>query len=126
MNPHDHPKWDLWNAQSLTEAEMRREMEMEENGNSYFFNTIVRKAHERPVNTADFEEFIGCQNWLLIEDPEHGDEIVCEFVVRRVFDNGRVEILVGYGQNYMVDYNVNNGVAMHIDADELAIRMDAS
>lgn len=26
MNPHEHPKWDQWSAQGLSESEMRAEM----------------------------------------------------------------------------------------------------
>lgn len=90
----------------------------------YFFDTIIRKAHERVITSADFAEFVGCHNWLLM-DCGDGDMIV-EFILRRVFDDGKVEILVAIGQNYEITRNVENGVAWHIDADELALRMDAS
>lgn len=96
----------------------------------YFFNTIIRKAHERVVNSADFEEFVGCENWLLMDRADMhfdwiarndgDDQIVAKFWLRRVFDNGKVEIIADIGAP------LGDWVAMHIDADELAIRMDAS
>jgi hypothetical protein len=90
----------------------------------YFANTIIRFACERVITTADFEDFVGCRNWLLV-DCGDGD-CICEFIVRRIIDNGQIEILVGLGQNYAVTRNVENGVSWHIDADELAIRMEAA
>lgn len=74
----------------------------------YFFDTIIRKAYERPITTADFAEFVGCSNWLLVERSDmHFDwqrrhendlfdadcDVVVEFWLRRVFDNGKVEIV---------------------------------
>jgi hypothetical protein len=104
----------------------RREINPQE----YFFNTIMRKAHERPVTAGDFEEFVGCHNWLLMgRDDMHHDwrqrnddsQIVTRFELRRVFtDTDVVEIVADIGAP-MGDY-----VAIHFVADELAIRMDAS
>lgn len=97
-----------------------------------FFDTIIRKAHERPVTAADFEEFIGCRNWLLVDFEDMSQtwrkfyhhepvDVVCEFTLRRVFlDRNKVDILVDIGEPF------HGGTSCHIDADELAIRMDAS
>ena len=97
----------------------------------YFFNTIIRKAHERVVTADDFRDFVGCHNWLLMEfenmsqsyrnHPMHPKcDVVTGFTLKRVFDNGNVEIIVDIGEPY------HGGTVMHIPADELAIRMDAS
>lgn len=95
----------------------------------YFFDTIVRIAHERPVTAGDFHDFVGCNNWLLMDrtdmhfdwrERNDDDQIITAFWLRRVFDSGKVEIVADIGAP------LGDWVAMHIDADELAIRMDAS
>jgi hypothetical protein len=137
MNPHDHPKWDQWAAAGMSEDEMRDLIAAEElsidlsgvvaswevegyNPQEEFFDTIIGKANSGIVTADDFRRFIGCTNWMMADDE------VCKFIVRRVFDNGRVEIIVGMGPNYRIFKSIYNGVAWHIDADELAIRMEAA
>lgn len=94
---------------------------------SVFFDHIVVKAHERPLTTDDFKPFIGCHNWMVVD----GDDFplgsrfrdggaVCKFKLVRPLNNNMVAILVH------IDDLVPGGTLQHIDADELAIRMDAS
>jgi hypothetical protein len=99
-----------------------------------FFNTIVATAMDRPVTAADFAPFVGAKNWLTVDsdnmplsfwarnmDVGIRCDAVCEFTLRRVFtDNNGVEILV------KIDDLVPDGTLMHLDADELAIRMEDS
>jgi len=95
---------------------------------------IIAIANKRLVTANDFEPYIGCHNWLTMDNdslPEQDRvqvgnltmDSVCEFSIRRVFlDNGAggtVEIL----------YYTNShpgGIAYHLSADELAIRMEDS
>jgi len=95
------------------------------------FNHIIAIANERVVNGADFLPFEtidgkGPHNWLTLDAgdlpyPDDSEACVAEFFVRRIFDNNIVEIGAYYGHGIHRTW-----VAIHMDADELAIRMEDS
>ena len=104
---------------------------------SDFYNSIVSIANERVVTTDDFAPFLSAEvglmseanrawtSWLLLDagdlpDNDH-DECVTEFFVRRIGFNGFVQIGAYYGRGIHRTW-----VAIWMQADELAIRMEAS
>lgn len=110
-----------------------------DDSSEYFYNTIMRLANERTITPDDFSDFVGQTAFLLLDYSDmhydfkakirsrnplsEGASVTCEFSVRRTFgDEGKnmVEIIADVGQR------TGDWVLMHLDADELAIRMDAA
>ena len=103
------------------------------------YEHIVGIANERVVTADDFRPFVGHRNWAVIDgedlpvcdrtyhpntahDGEGGyiaEQAICEIVIRQILNNNRVGIVL-----HTAAYP--NGWLMHIDADELAIRIEAS
>lgn len=101
------------------------------------FETIIRIAHERPVTADDFQPFVHCRNWMLYgeDNPDDAtyvyDEAIYEFYLVRILNGNKVAILIPHPHATAIELRAFNddprtGVLMHLDADELAIRMDAS
>lgn len=94
------------------------------------YGTIEAIANERVVTADDFVTFVGLSNWLVIDAEDlpredrnadnFAEDAVCKFTIRRVFvEAGKVEVI------YFTRSHPE-GIAMHLDADELAIRIEAS
>jgi hypothetical protein len=91
-----------------------------------FYDRIIAAANEGVVTAAHFAPFVGVENWLLVDAkdlPKTGDpeadqcDGLCAFKVRRIF----------WQQNFVEIVLTDLGdIAMHLPADELAIRMEAA
>lgn len=98
------------------------------------YDRIVGIAEKRVVVADDFA--IGESNWLLIDHDDIPREdrearfgegirmrhsgVITRFEIRRIFSGaGKVEILVYFPSH-------PGGIVMHLDADELALRIEAS
>lgn len=96
--------------------------------NSEFFTTIVDIAHERVVTAADFEPFIGQENWLAFSrGEERGSD--CDEFCSGVVWNFRLDGIAAFGDNKVVITLLHPDEDIEVlvmDADELAIRIDAS
>lgn len=89
-----------------------------------FFEHIVNLANKRVVMASDFHPFIGAENWLLMDAcdlPDDDEDMICAFKIRAADSRqNAVAILV------KIHDTVPDGTLMWLDADELAIRMEAS
>lgn len=97
-----------------------------------FYNRIITVANMGVVTAADFVPFIGQTEFLTLErsdmsvhwqrtnpDKFNCGGVVTKFTVRRVFaDSNVVEIMADIGEPF------HAGTLMHLNADELAIRME--
>lgn len=91
-----------------------------------FYATIATITTERPATAEDFVPFVGCTNWALIDGFEPDEalgktERIVEVKIRRIFaEKNAVEVLA------KIHDSVPDGTLMHFDADELAIRIEAT
>jgi hypothetical protein len=89
-----------------------------------FFEHIVKLANKGVVSALDFTIFIGCENWLLMDAEDIKDcvdDAICAFKVRAVDTRWNMVAII-----VKIDDLVPDGNLMWMNADELAIRMEAS
>ena len=85
------------------------------------YESVVEAVMEGPVQASDFWGTEGATNWILLDDGDapSGRGIYSMRILRIFADTNKVRILI-------FDREHPLGIAMDLDADELALRIEAT
>ena len=84
------------------------------------YESIVEAVNIGPVVATDFAGTEGARNWALLDDDAPMGRGIYEIEIRRIFAVSNVVEVLSFDRTHP------GGVAMRFDADELALRIEAS